>query len=597
VTSLTQVRQWSPDRLDEAVGQTRVALEDLRTLEERLLWALPGTWEGSAAAQAGARHTELLEQTRRLAEGLSRVLRALAAARAELEAVRRVIAQAQREAQAQGLHITDAGEVRPVARLDPVPMPSMAVSAIVQDLVRCALDRSASLDEALAAALHEATLGHERVSASRPAPGPWGRDGDSAVVGPWLGTLDPAPPGLDGTAATPQANATWFATFEADDLDRLVREHPEWVGPRDGLPAWARDRANRILLDQDEHQLQAQLSGLRARQEDWSRAAPATFGTFPGHGELAGVRAKLEALATVRALLARNDGATRQLLSIDVSGRLATAAVTTGNLDTAGHVAVFVPGFTTTVNGSLDLYDSQMSRIAEQATRLAAAGGDGRPVVGVSWLGYQAPQMDELAVPGGSVLTSAAAAAGAPRLADAVSGLDAAARQRAQRPGPHGIPVPPEASPSILVVGHSYGTLVAGLALRDHVLPVDAVAVLGSPGMGVSSLAKLHLGPGVLYAGDSGGDLVARSGRFGSPPTSFDGVQVMSTKAATLPDGSTGTASSGHSHYLDPGTTSAWNLAAVAAGRTDLVLTQPWCDTIVVLGPRPAGCPGARHPG
>src|SRR5437588_8085249 len=67
--------------------------------------------------------------------------------------------------------------------------------------------------------------------------------------------------------------------------------------------------------------------------------------------------AKLASLDTIRATMALGN---RQLLTLDTSGRRVQAAVAVGNVDTAEHVAVFTPGFTSTVDGSLKGYDQGM---------------------------------------------------------------------------------------------------------------------------------------------------------------------------------------------------------------------------------------------
>ncbi|MFI1285037.1 alpha/beta hydrolase [Streptomyces sp. NPDC020858] len=47
------------------------------------------------------------------------------------------------------------------------------------------------------------------------------------------------------------------------------------------------------------------------------------------------------------------------------------------------------------------------------------------------------------------------------------------------------------AGPTPTVLGHSYGTLVAGKALTEHSdLPVDNVIFVGSPGVGMASTRR-----------------------------------------------------------------------------------------------------------
>ena len=99
----------------------------------------------------------------------------------------------------------------------------------------------------------------------------------------------------------------------------------------------------------------------------------------------------------------------------------------------------------------------------------------------------------------------------------------------------------------------------------------------GSPGLGVTDLAALHLPPGRVHVLETGDDVIADSGRFGRDPDRMPGADVLSTVATTLPDGTSGVASGGHSEYVKPGSTSAWNLAAVAAGTPHLLVRSPPC--------------------
>ncbi len=68
---------------------------------------------------------------------------------------------------------------------------------------------------------------------------------------------------------------------------------------------------------------------------------------------------------------------------------------------------------------------------------------------------------------------------------------------------------------------------------------------------------------------------MADLGWFGRDPSRLAGVDLLSTTAGPLPDGRAGLASSGHSQYLVPGTTSQWNVAAVVAGAPSVPASRP----------------------
>ena len=255
----------------------------------------------------------------------------------------------------------------------------------------------------------------------------------------------------------PAAASAWFAALTGRERDWLISQRPDWVGPADGLPAWARDRANWIRLDQLTQQGAAELTALQEAELDSGERAR----------RLGEVRAIVDGLAAVRALLATDDGRTRQLLSLDLQGQVLTAAVTTGDLDGAGHIPIFVPGFQADVAGDLARYSALVESAADRADRLSRTDGDGRPVVGITWLGYAAPQVGQVLVPGRSVAGWGPANAGAPRLVQLLTGLDAAGR--------HGIPGgrAGQAGPQ----RQQRGRIVSPRALRDPAHLVDRPGV------------------------------------------------------------------------------------------------------------------------
>ncbi|AKK02189.1 alpha/beta hydrolase [Corynebacterium epidermidicanis] len=132
-----------------------------------------------------------------------------------------------------------------------------------------------------------------------------------------------------------------------------------------------------------------------------------------------------------------------------------------GDIETAPAVATIVPGVGSADPDSWDTY-------AARARRAAAATG-----AAVLWIDYPAPS----SVP--AALSKAPAQLGAQRLA----AFQAALANRAARKGNE---------PELIVLGHSYGSLVTGLAAKSG-LVADAVVFAGSPGVGVSHSSELDL--------------------------------------------------------------------------------------------------------
>ncbi len=231
------------------------------------------------------------------------------------------------------------------------------------------------------------------------------------------------------------------------------------------------------------------------------------------------------------------------------------AAVAVGDVDSADHVSVFTPGFTTTVAGSLANTDSSMWDLRETAQAEARKYGSGGTVATVAWLGYEAPQWDEWYDLGGRFVTSEESArAGAESLAGFYRGIDASR----------------QADPHLTALGHSYGSTTTGLALQQAT-GVDGAVVFGSPGLGTSHVADLQVPQGQLFRIEARDDGVADAGTFGLfgiDPSHVDGIVGLSAKEATI-GAETFEESTGHSQYLRTDTTSQHNIAAVVVGVPD----------------------------
>ncbi|OZD73283.1 hypothetical protein CH272_16530 [Rhodococcus sp. 05-340-1] len=335
---------------------------------------------------------------------------------------------------------------------------------------------------------------------------------------------------------SPAANAAFWSALSPAARTRLLVEQPALIGNLDGLPGRVRDSANRRVLAAERLRLRA------VEVELQKELADNVFGGMFSDADagLEQTRTRLASLDAIDATLAQG---ARQLLVLDNSSYEETmAAVAVGDVDTATHVAVFVPGLDSTVHGNLFRYDGDMENVKDTVQQLVS-----ESAAAVTWLDYQAPQLGwSLLDPDRSVASGAAARAGADRLVPFLDGLDAA---RAS-------------DPHLSVLAHSYGSLTAATALRDDT-GVDDFVALGSPGFGTHSVADLRLPVGHVFAAEAEGDIVADLGAFGRDPGALDGVTVLSTERS---DG--GHDSIGHSDYLTEGSTSGRNTALVVADRS-----------------------------
>ncbi|SFE10605.1 alpha/beta hydrolase [Blastococcus tunisiensis] len=273
-----------------------------------------------------------------------------------------------------------------------------------------------------------------------------------------------APP---GPAGPPEAVAAWWAALPLAAQLTALRTDPAGLGARDGVPAWARDRANRQLL--------------------------ADALADPGIGAYAAFTARVVA-SRIEAEEAA--GSPVQLQLLDLAGDRVALAL--GDLDTADAVALVVPGIHNTPGDDL----GALLGTARAVTAAARRAAPGTTVAAAVWLGYDSPS----GAP--QVLGRRNAVEGGAALAGALTGL---------RAGRDAV-VSPEARATVLA--HSYGTVVVDEAAdAPGALAADAVVLLGSPGM-EGDAAGLEAPE--VYEAASPDDLVVALRWFGRP-TGSDG--------------------------------------------------------------------------
>jgi len=367
------------------------------------------------------------------------------------------------------------------------------------------------------------------------------------TTGPTGPTPPPASPPKHGS---PADNAIWWRSLGPQQQEQVIEEHPDWIGNRDGVAFTARDRANRALLRvdrarfvADKERLEADLAG------DWFG------GAFTNDdAALAQVKDKLASLDAIDQTLARTGA--RQLLVLEMGPERAQAAIARGNVDTADNVAVFVPGLSSTVNDSMKGYDDNMDQLQHRAELESKRANANQSAATVTWIGYQAPQWSET-LGSNSVSLDNAAKDGAAQLVPFLQGIGAAREHDAH----------------LSVLGHSYGSTTAGLALQQNT-GVDDVVFFGSPGLHTSQVKDLLVPDGHAYYIEARWDPVGDLGTFGIDPSHMDGIEHASAKQSTVVDPLTGETRhfaevTGHSSYLVNDSTSQYNMSVVVAGVPD----------------------------
>lgn len=546
--SIDTVLGWSPDSLDLVADALLACRSTLVGLQDELDDANPTVaWpSGTAADYARTEHVRLGNDLGDLVAEVSMVLRAVDLASASVRSAQLALDGALANATSKGLVVDRVkGTVA-----DSVPLTDEVAS---YDRMLVIEECAAQITQALRAADHaDGELAEALLLVHGGAVEGGATLEGSSTIGTELGDKDLLAPPTDATEAD---NRSWWDGLSAEEQEAVVTEHPEWVGNTDGIPAGIRDRANRAQIDGHRAELEAKIAELE-NTSSWGQSV-----AWHEHMDL--YKEKLEALDAIETTLANPPA--RQLLVLDMTGsEQVRAAVAVGDVDTADHVAVFTPGFTSTVQDGLVGYDQDMHRLhARTSTVLEQAVQDedtpAETVATVTWLGYEAPQWDTM-VGQGSVFVSHSAEVGGADLAGFYRGIDASR----------------DSDPHLTALGHSYGSTATGHALQEP-NGVDDVVIFGSPGMGVDSLSDLDVS-GHVYRIEAHDDIVADSGSFGADPSSIDGVIGLDS-GEVLVGGELLVRSDGHSEYFSEGTrdttTSLHNMAAVVAGRPESRVTAP----------------------
>lgn len=304
-----------------------------------------------------------------------------------------------------------------------------------------------------------------------------------------------ARPALGGilSQADPADVAPWWNDLDEVQQDAVVRAIPAVIGNLGGVAYAARDRANRIWL---EDQLVSARAELREAEKLPGHDRIVDESTYADRSEKA--RTRLAALENIDASLRDADGLPRQLISL-TDDLPPLGAISIGDLDSADNITFAVPGMGTTSEGMKE-WARASQNIVDQQIRVDPA----RSHAVVAWVGYETPPVP---VHGGGfeVMSNELAERGASNLVRDLRSVDA---------------VRPEVQ--INVIAHSYGTTTASIALTREEAHVNAFVTVGSAGLPahIDSASDLHADE--VFAGQardvwatdpSGGDQWAWVGR------------------------------------------------------------------------------------
>ncbi len=255
------------------------------------------------------------------------------------------------------------------------------------------------------------------------------------------------------------------------------------------------------------------------------------------------------------------------------------AAVSVGDPYAADHISVTVPGVGSSTRKSLSTMTSEAGELVDEAQQIVRVTKTDDSVAAVAFMGYQPP----LTMTSPEMLDDDLAQSGAPQLRSFLGGLNAAAK-----PG-H----------TTALFGHSYGSLMSGVALKGGAGGmVDNAVLYGSPGFQAVKPADLGLRNEQVFVMTAPDDLVANQigalaplHGWGADPNSVVGERYLfthlETQARTVQVGTDSqgrpiewvkTAAHGHSDYGRAATEriTGFNLAAILLDRPELAVTaQP----------------------
>lgn len=342
---------------------------------------------------------------------------------------------------------------------------------------------------------------------------------------------------------SPSQVAAWWNSLPENHKQFLMDHCPDNIRHLDGIPAYARDRANRFALegyiDANGHEHRGALEDAKEAVNDAQKKYDAELknvrpGAKSGYtnsqalaakDELERAKTAYEDLKTIKKQIANADRmnkglAPAYLLDFDYDKKYerTTAIVSSGNPDTATHVSTLVPGIGTNVRGDLGYYMEINERLRKQT---AHAGIDPNNVATISYLGYVAPKNE------GVDLIQAAdigyADRAAPKLARFEEGLRASANANGH------------AFTNTLLT-HSYGSTTGGKsATLTAPGTIDRLILTGSPGSGVQSIdeynvPKENVYVSAVYNADNVQGLGFNSS-YGIDPQELEGITHLSGDA------------------------------------------------------------------
>ncbi|MEV5498700.1 alpha/beta hydrolase [Nonomuraea fuscirosea] len=413
-------------------------------------------------------------------------------------------------------------------------------------------------------------------------------DGDPSVL---KKVVEAQNTGKDPTLAS--RVSAWWQMLDPATRQRLINAAPQLVGSLNGLPAATRDSTNRAYLGLRKSANAKRLAELSKLEETMKRGARHSQLRM----EMSALEAEQRQIAAVEKSLALGGVEGRPpalLLHLELGG-LGKTAISFGNPDKADSVVTSVPGT-----------GSKLEGIAGDAARAATLWDQANvssprtETASIIWLGYEAPQLDAKVLwADTSVASPKLAENGAGPLASFLDGLHTTNQ--------------PTGTPRFTVLGHSYGSVVTGMAAQSRKGTfADQLILVGSPGTMAARASEL--GVKQIWVGESPQDPIADLGHLplsgGRNPVSGvlnpwfpHGAGPFGTDPSNIafganrfvvdptPAGLTGYDIAAHSGYWARRSASLRNMGFIINGQYDLVTKLPTPKHASPPTPRPTAPP------
>ena len=564
------ILEWETGKLEEIANELLEARNGLRAAYEKgnnARGALQSEGEAITAMRT-ATSTNLTS----LEHALTNVNGALMAIEGARDGVGHILAQVNdvlAEAATKQCEIDAGGSVQPMAsapKTDLILIDAFALATRVKEIIEYADQVDTDLYHALQ------DINNDRYT-----------DGDGAnnkVVGV---------PDFPQPNWSPSQVATWWNSLPEDHKQLLMDHRPDDIRHLDGLPTYARDRANRFALDGYFDEKGNYHKGALADAEQAVNDANAKYQAAlkkSTNKELNPALAKndyidpelaeaqreyeqaLEKYQDLKAIKSQTDPIHRLTnglapaylldFNYDEKYHRTTAIVSSGNPDTATHVSTVVPGIGTNVRGDLGYYMDFNDRLRDQTKH---AGVNPNNVAAISYLGYVAPKnsVNDLGIVQAADIGYANRAA--PKLAQFEEGLRASANANGHK---------------FLntLLTHSYGSTTGGKS-ATLMAPgtVDRLILAGSPGGGVDSIDEYNVPKKQVYVSAvPSGDFVEGLGTiigYGKDPQNLEGITHLSgdaTGSAEYAPLAGKMTTENHMAYFHEGTRTSQDFANIVAG-------------------------------